>query len=758
MTRPFGTGVPTPRVPHPSIDWRGGFLLVALAGIATPAALGAPPGPEVERRIDALLARMTIEEKVGQLQQVDGFPDTGRPREGHFDLARRGLIGSLMNVRGAGSTNGLQRVAVEESRLKIPLLYGFDVIHGYRTIFPIPLGLASSWDPAAVERASAVGAAEASASGVRWTFAPMLAVARDPRWGRIAESSGEDPYLASAMARASVRGFQGADYADPTRLLACAKHWVAYSAAEGGRDYNAADLSERTLRSVYFPPFKAALDAGAGTIMSSLNAVNDVPATANPFLLTEILRSEWKFDGLVISDYKAVEQLITHGVAADPADAARQAIAAGIDMEEMSRLFGQHLPKLVADGKLPVGTIDEAVRRVLRVKFRAGLFDRPYVDEGREHTSLLTPENLAAAREVAGRSLVLLKNEGPVLPLRGQPRSIALIGPLADERQSLLGHWLSDGRAADVASVLAALREKVAARPGATKVSHTKGCEVEGGTTGGFAEAVRIASEADVAVLVVGESSEMSGEASSRSSIGLPGHQLDLVKAVHATGKPTVVVLMNGRPLAIPWIADNVPAILEAWLGGTRAGHAVVDALFGDVNPGGKLPATFPRSVGQVPLYYDHANTGRPASHFRYTSKYIDVAASPQFPFGHGLSYTQFRLKGLSLDARRIPPGGRVSASVVVENVGERAGDEVVQLYLRDLVASVTRPVKELRGFERVSLRPGESKAVRFTLGPEEFGLYDRGMKFVVEPGTFRVTAGTSSVGGLEATFDVVGD
>ena len=728
-------------------------MVVGLANGAT-AAPGAPPGAEVERRIDALLARMTIEEKVGQLQQVDGFPDTGRPREEHFDLARRGLIGSLMNVRGAGSTNGLQRVAVEESRLKIPLLYGFDVIHGYRTIFPIPLGLASSWDPAAVERASAVGAAEASASGVRWTFAPMLAVARDPKWGRIAESSGEDPYLASAMARASVRGFQGADYSDPTRLLACAKHWVAYSAAEGGRDYNAADLSERTLRSVYFPPFKAALDAGAGTVMSSLNAVNDVPATASPFLLTQVLRREWKFDGLVISDYKAVEQLIAHGVASDPADAARQAIAAGIDMEEMSRLFGQHLPKLVADGKLPVGTVDEAVRRVLRVKSRAGLFDQPYVDEGRERTSLLTPENLAAAREVAGRSLVLLKNEGPVLPLRGQSRSIALIGPLADERQSLLGHWLSDGRAADVVSVLAALREKVATLPGA-KVSHAKGCEVEGGTTGGFAEAVRIASEADVAVLVVGESSEMSGEASSRSSIGLPGHQLDLVKAVHATGKPTVVVLMNGRPLAIPWVADHVPAILEAWLGGTQAGPAIVDALFGDVNPGGKLPATFPRAVGQVPLYYNHANTGRPATGSRYTSKYIDVPVGPQFPFGHGLSYTRFRLKDLSLDARRITPGGRVTASVVVENFGDRPGDEVVQLYLRDEVASVTRPVKELCGFERVTLRPGEAKAVRFPIGPGQLGLYDRRMQYVVEPGEFQITAGTSSEGGLEATFEV---
>ncbi len=698
---------------------------------------------------------MTIEEKVGQLQQVDGMPDTGRPRDEHFDLARRGLIGSLMNVRGAGSTNRLQRVAVEESRLKVPLLFGFDVIHGYRTIFPIPLALASSWDPAAVGRASSVGAAEASASGVRWTFAPMLGVARDPRWGRIAESSGEDPYLASAMAGASVRGFQGDDYADPSRLLACAKHWVAYGAAEGGRPYNAADLSERTLRSIYFPPFKAALDAGVGTFMCSLNALNDVPATASPFLLTGVLRGEWKFDGLVVSDYKAVEQLVAHGVAVDPADAARQAIAAGTDMEEMSRLFGQHLPKLVADGKLAVGVVDEAVRRVLRVKLRAGLFERPYVDEGRERGEILTAGNRAAAREVAGRCLVLLKNEGPVLPLGGRHRSIALIGPLADDRQSPLGHWLGDGRAGDVVSVLAALRAKLGEGPGATKLAHAKGCEIEGGTTEGIAEAVRIAAEADVAVLVVGESSEMSGEASSRSSIGLPGHQLELVQAIQATGKPTVVVLMNGRPLAIPWVADHVPAILEAWLGGTQVGPAVVDVLFGEVNPGGKLPATFPRSVGQVPLYYNHASTGRPATSDRYTSKYIDLPVSPQFPFGHGLSYTRFRLKDLSLDARRISQDGRVTASVVVQNIGDRPGDEVVQLYLRDEVASVTRPVKELCGFERVALAPGESKTVRFPIGPAQLGLHDRQMRFVVEPGQFRITAGTSSEGGLEATFEV---
>jgi beta-glucosidase len=731
-------------------------LSVLAVAVRPSAARPAPPGGDVERRIAELLARMTIEEKVGQLQQLDGDPNTGRPRDEHRDLVRRGLVGAFLNVRGARNVNEIQRIAVEQSRLKIPVLLGFDVIHGYRTVFPIPLGEASSWDPAAAERSARVAAAEASAAGVKWTFAPMVDIARDPRWGRIAEGAGEDPYLGSAMARARVRGFQGDDPADPDRVLACAKHWVAYGAAEAGRDYNAADLSERTLRSVYFPPFRAALEAGAGTIMSSFNTINGLPASANPFTLTEVLRGEWKFDGFVVSDYEAIKDLVAHGVAADGAEAARLALAAGVDMEMVSRLFGEHLPRLVEQGQLPRATLDEAVRRVLRIKFRLGLFERPYADEAHERTALASRENQAAAREIAGRSMVLLKNERGVLPLGGEIRSIAVVGPLADDREATLGPWHGDGKAEDVVTLLAGIKAKVAGRPG-VKVAYARGCAIEGGSTDGLAEAVQMARGANLAIVAVGESAEMSGEAASRSALDLPGHQLDLVKAVHATGTPTVVVLMNGRPLTIGWVAAHVPAILEAWLAGTRAGDAIADVLFGDLNPGGKLPVTFPRVVGQVPLYYNHLNTGRPSSDAKYTSKYIDVPVGPLFAFGHGLSYTRFQLSGLRLSDRQIPADGRLDVRVDVANVGERAGDEVVQLYIRDVAASVARPVQELRGFERVSLRPGEKKTVRFTLTPQELGFYDHRMRFVVELGEFRVTAGTSSVGGLEDWFEVVG-
>ena len=730
------------------------LAIVALTGRPAPAKPA--PAAEVERKVDELLGKMTVEEKVGQLQQLDGDPNTGKARDEQIELAKKGRLGSLLNVRGAANVNEAQKAAVEGSRLKIPLLLGFDVIHGYRTIFPIPLGTAASWDPAAVERAERIAAAETAAAGVKWTFAPMVDIARDPRWGRISEGSGEDPCLGSAMARARVRGFQGDDPADPARVMACVKHWVAYGAAEGGRDYDSADLSERTLRTVYFPPFKAALDAGAGTVMSSFNDINGIPASANPFTLTEVLRKEWKFDGLVVSDYQSVEQLIAHGTAADGLDAARQALAAGVDMEMVSRLYVQHIPRLVEAGTFPRATLDEAVRRVLRVKYRLGLFDHPYADEAREREVIGSKENTAAAREVAGRSLVLLKNDRKVLPLGKEIRRIAVIGPLADDRDAPLSHWRGDGKVDDVVTLMAGIKAKVAGRDG-VKVVYAKGCDLEGGTAQGIAGAVALAREADAVVLAVGESAEMSGEAASRSAIDLPGHQLALVKAIVGTGTPTAVVLMNGRPLAIPWVAEHAPAILETWLAGTQAGHAIADVLFGDVNPGGKLPATFPRAVGQIPLYYNHANTGRPPTAEKYTSKYIDVPVGPQFPFGHGLSYTRFTLANLRLDEKTIPADGKGSVSVDVQNVGDRAGDEVVQLYIRDVVASVARPVKELRGFERVTLKAGESKTVRFTLTPADLGLYDVRMKFVVEPGVFQVFAGTSSEGGLEGRFEVAG-
>jgi beta-glucosidase len=710
------------------------------------------PQLDIEKKIDALIKQMTLEEKLGQLQQLDGHAD-GNFRPEHVELARKGLLGSTLNVRGTKKVNELQRAAVEQSRLKIPLLFGFDVIHGYRTIFPIPLGEAASWDPAAVERAAAIAAAEASAAGIRWTFAPMVDIARDARWGRIAEGAGEDPYLGSVMARARVHGFQGGDYSAPDRVLACAKHWVAYGAAEAGRDYNTTDVSEATLREVYFPPFKAALDAGVGTFMSAFNDLNGVPTSANPFTLTRVLREEWKFDGIVVSDYESVKELMNHGLAADEMEAARAGLSAGVDLEMVSRLYNKHGAQLVREGKLSQKTIDEAVRRILRIKFRLGLFEKPYADEARERAVIFSPEHIAAARLVAARSMVLLKNERETLPISKSLRSVAVIGPLADDRANLIGSWSGDGKAEDAVTLLEGIKSKAGS---GMKVSYSKGCEISGDSTEGFAEAVRAARESDAVIVAVGESADLSGEAASRSSLDLPGRQLDLVKALIGTGKPVAVVLMNGRPLTINWVAENAPAILETWFAGTQAGNAIADVLFGDASPGGKLPVTFPRAVGQLPLYYNHKSTGRPPDpNNKYTSKYLDVQWTPLFPFGHGLSYTEFRLTDLRLSARSIKSDGRLMVTVEVENVGKRAGDEVVQLYIRDVVASRTRPVKELKGFERVTLRPGEKRRVEFGLTPEHLGFYNRDMRFVVEPGEFKVTAGTSSVGGLEASFTV---
>lgn len=712
-----------------------------------------PPKDDIEAKINALVSQMTLEEKLGQLQQLDGHAD-GNYREEHKEMIRRGLLGSTLNVRGAHRTNELQRIAVEESRLKIPVLFAFDVIHGYRTVFPVPLGAASSWDPAAVERAAAVAAAEASSTGVRWTFAPMVDIARDPRWGRIVEGAGEDPYLGAAMARAQVRGFQGSDYSAPDRVVACAKHWVAYGAAEGGRDYNTTDMSERVLREIYFPPFKAALDDGVGTFMSAFNDLNGVPTSANPFTLTKVLRDEWKFDGITVSDYESVRELMNHGLAATEAEAAREALSAGVDIEMVSRLYNKHGAELVKANKLSMSVIDEAVRRVLRIKFRLGLFDRPYTDEAREREAIMNARNIAAAREVAARSMVLLRNERETLPLDKNVRSIAVIGPLADNQQAPIGSWTGDGRKEDTVTLLTGIKSKVAA---STKVSYSKGCEIDGGSTDGIAEAARVARESDIAVVAVGESAEMSGEASSRVSLDLPGHQMELVKAIVATGKPTVVVLMNGRPLAIGWIAENAPAILETWFAGTQAGNAIADVLFGDINPGGKLPVTFPRSVGQVPIYYNHKSTGRPPDAAnKYTSKYLDSPWTPLYPFGYGLSYTQFKFSNLRLSAPNIRPNGEIRVSVDVENTGRRAGDEVAQLYIRDVAASVTRPVRELRGFERITLRPGEKRTVEFRLTAEHLGFYNRDMRFAVEPGEFRVYVGPNSAEAIEAKFEVI--
>src|SRR5256885_1571464 len=705
-----------------------------------------------EPKIGSLLARMTVEERLGQLNQLSV---DNQPSAEQVELVRKGLVGSLFNLTGAAATHAAQLVAVTDSRLHIPLIFGQDVIHGYRTIFPIPLGEAASWDPEAVQAAAHVAAAEAAAAGVHWTFAPMVDIARDPRWGRIAEGSGEDPYLGSAMARARVLGFQGSDYSKSDKVVATAKHWVAYGAAEAGRDYNTTDVSERSLREVYFPPFKATVDAGVGTFMSAFNDLNGVPSSANPYTLTKVLRDEWKFDGFVVSDYTSVEELMNHGVAANGAEAAREALNAGVDMEMVSRLYNKHAPELINERQVSLQTIDEAVRRILRIKFRLGLFDKPYTDEARERAAIFSNANVAAARELAARSLVLLKNDKNVLPLAKTIRSIALIGPLADSQKDVLGSWTGDGVPGDAITLLQGIRSKV---PQA-KINYVKGCNVDCPDAVGLEEAIGAARESDVAIIALGESADMSGEAASRSSLDLPGRQLDLVKAVQASGRPVVVVLMNGRPLTINWLAENTSAILETWFAGTQAGNAIADVLFGDVNPGGKLPVTFPRTVGQEPLYYNHLNTGRPPdANNKYTSKYLDVSWTPLFPFGYGLSYTQFRLSNLQLSAQRIRPDGRLTVSCDVENTGRRAGDEVVQLYIRETAASVTRPVKELKGFERITLRPGEKRRVEFLLTPQLLGFYNREMRFVVEPGEFKVFVGNSSEDErLQASFEVAG-
>jgi beta-glucosidase len=697
---------------------------------------------------------MTFDEKLGQLQQLDGTAE-GDYRPEHVELVRRGLLGSTLNVRGVKQTSELQRVALEQSRLKIPILFAFDVIHGYRTIFPVPLGEAASWDPKAAEQSASIAAAEAASTGVRWTFAPMVDIARDPRWGRIVEGSGEDPFLGSAMARARVRGFQGENYARPDKIVACAKHWVAYGAAEGGRDYNTTEVSERTLREIYFPPFKAALNADVGTFMSAFNDLDGIPSSANPFTLTEVLRDEWKFDGVVVSDYTAIKELIAHGLAANEKQAAAYALNAGVDMEMVSRLYFENAAQLVKERKVPMRAIDEAVRRVLRLKFRLDLFAHPYADETIEKTALLKPEYLAAARAIAARSFVLLKNDRATLPISKDIKSIAVIGPLADDPQSVLGPWSGDGKTNDAVTLLAGIRAKISST---TKVSYAKGCEVKGDSQSGFDEALAAARESDFVILALGESAEMSGEAAARSSLDLPGRQLDLLQAVHATGKPYAIVLMNGRPPSINWAVSNSPAILETWFGGTQAGHAIADVLFGDINPGGKLPVTFPRSVGQIPLYYNHKKTGRPPeADNKYSSKYIDIPWTPLYSFGYGLSYTRFKISNLRLSATQTPAIGHLTAQADVENIGSRPGDEVVQLYIHHVAGSVTRPVKELKGFQRITLRPSEKRTIEFTLGPEQLGFLNRSMQFTVEAGKIEVFVGNSSEDVMESSFEVVG-
>lgn len=717
--------------------------------------------PAGDARIDALIRQMTLAEKLGQLSQEGG----GEPRDEDpaireqrlaevLGKVRDGAAGVLLGAAGADYTNRLQRCAVEESRLKIPVLFANDVIHGYRTIFPIPLGEAATWNPALIERACLVAAREARADGTHWTFAPMIDVCRDPRWGRIAETAGEDPFLGATIAAARVRGFQGKSLADPERVMACGKHFVAYGAAEGGRDYNTVDLSLQTLHEVHLRTFKAAVDAGVGGIMTSFNEVNGVPATGNTYTLNNVLRDDWGFKGVVISDYSSITEMIAHGFSADRADAARKALRAGVDIDMISGAYREQLPALAADGAVSMAEIDRSVRRVLAAKTALGLFDQPFVDAGRVDEILLASEHRALARETARQSLVLLKNEASVLPIRPDVRRISLIGPLADNRRDILGTWNIFGRQEDAVTILAGLRETAG---DGLEIRHERGCDTDGPLPGGLDAAIAAAGECDLVILAIGESEDMAGEGRSRSKIELPAAQLKLAEAVIATGRPVVVVLFCGRPMAVPWLAEHAAALLVAWHPGTESGHALADVLMGSAIPGGRLPVSMPQSTGQIPVYYNHKNTGRPpVPGERYTSQYQDMSRDPLFPFGFGLSYVQFEYDNLLLDSNTVSAAGVVRLNVDVRNTGARHADEVVQVYYRDPVASMTRPVRQLCGFQRISVPAHETRVVSLTVPVREFGFYDAGMQFVVEPGPIELFVGGDSRAALKQIVTIL--
>lgn len=702
------------------------------------------PSAAIEERVLSLLDDMTLEEKIGQLTlYTTDWGATGPTiREGYKNDIRSGACGNLFNSHTVGFVRELQRIAVEETRLKIPLLFGFDVIHGYKTIFPIPLGEAASWDLAAIEKSARVGATEASAAGLNWTFAPMVDVSRDPRWGRVMEGAGEDTYLGCRIAEARVRGIQGPKIGNTDAMLACVKHYAAYGAPFAGRDYNTVDMSERFFREYYLPPYEAAVRAGAATVMTSFNDYDGVPATGNKYLMTDILRKEWGFRGFVVTDYTSINEMVNHGVIANEKEAGELALNAGVDMDMQGAVYQRFLAQSAREGKVSEILIDEAVRRVLRLKFELGLFENPYkfCDETREKTELLSASHRAAAREVSRKSIVLLKNEKNVLPLK-KTAKIALVGPLADNKTELIGNWNGAGNSNDCISVLEGLRAQTKA-----EVLFESGCEFFVAKNGGLDAARALAQQADVVVAVVGEQAMMSGEAAARADISLPAVQEDMVLELIKTGKPVIVILMNGRPLALPKIAENAAAILETWWLGTEAGNAIADVVYGDYNPSGKLPMTFPRSVGQVPVFYNERNTGRPYDpNSKWTSRYIDSPNSPQWPFGFGLSYTTFGYTEPKPDKAVFKKGETLQIAVTVSNTGSVDGEEVVQLYVRDLVGSVTRPVKELKGFQKVLLRAGESKKLAFTLNEHDLSFFRRDMTFGVEPGEYEIMVGGNS-------------
>ncbi len=731
------------------------FVAVVLAGTGCKSSRSKMDDASVERRVDSVLKLMTLDEKIGQLTLFTSDYDVTGPtiRENYKEDIKAGRVGAIFNAYGVDYVKEMQRMAVEETRLKIPLIFGYDVIHGHRTIFPISLGESASWDTAMVRKAARIAAIEATAEGLNWTFAPMVDIARDPRWGRISEGAGEDVFLGQCMAAARVKGFQGNRLDDPRTLVACAKHYAAYGAAQAGRDYHTVDISERTLREVYLPPFKAAVDAGVGTFMTSFNEIAGVPSTGNHHLLTDILRNEWGFRGFVVTDYTSINEMVNHGFAKDEKEAGELAINAGVDMDMQGAVYYNYLKKSIEEGRVSMATVDEAVRRVLRMKFKLGLFDNPYLycSKEREQNEIMTREHLDFARDMARKSLVLLKNDAHVLPISKEVKSLAVIGPLADNRRELIGSWSAAGDWTKAITILEGIKGAVSPN---TKILYARGCNINDDTTAFISEAISKARQADVVILVVGEAHWMSGEAASRSELGLPGIQQQLADAVMATGKPVVTVLLSGRPLTIPKLAEKTSALLAAWFPGTMAGPAVADVLFGDYNPSAKLPVTFPRSVGQIPIYYNMKNTGRPMDpNNKYTSKYLDVPNTPLFPFGYGLSYTTFEYSGLTLSKNKITPSDTLEVSVKVKNTGSYGGEETVQLYVRDLVGSVTRPVKELKGFRKIFLTPGEEKEVTFKLTANDLAFWDINMKFTSEPGEFKVFVGGDSEHGLESGF-----
>lgn len=717
-----------------------------------------------EQKIDELLQKMTLEEKVGQLNQYTNDANPTGPlviNPNKEKEIKEGKLGSMLNVMGADRTRKYQELAMQ-SRMKIPLLFGLDVIHGYKITFPLPLAEAASWDLPLIEQSARIAATEAAASGVHWTFAPMVDIARDPRWGRVMEGAGEDTFLGSKIAYARVKGFQGNQLGDVTSVMACAKHFVGYGAAVGGRDYNSVDMSNRMLWETYLPPFKATVDAGVATFMNSFNDLNGIPATANAYLQRDILKGKWKFDGFIVSDWSSINEMIAHGYAKDSKDAAAKALLAGNDMDMESSAYRNYLVELVREGKVPETVVDDAVRRILRKKFELGLFDNPYkyCDLKRQEKALNNLEHAKVAREMAAKSIVLLKNEQNILPLSKDLKTIAFIGPMVKPKRNNHGFWAVDLKEVDSSYIVSqweGLERKVGKN---TKLLYAKGCDIEGNNRSGFEEAIAVTKQSDVVIVSIGERHDMSGEAKSRSNIHLPGIQEEFIQELQKTGKPIVILINAGRPLIFNWIADNMPTIVYTWWLGSEAGNAIADVLFGDYNPSGKLPMTFPRDEGQIPLYYNHFSTGRPSKDDNdvvYKSTYIDLPSSPKFAFGYGLSYTTFSYTDLKLSSDKMKPNEQLSISFTLTNTGKYMGEEVVQLYLKDQFGSVVRPVKELKGFQKVKLNPGEQKTITFTIDNELLSFYNDQLQWISEPGTFDIMIGSSSQDiRLQSSFELM--